>query len=455
MKPVRVRGKKYRKKPTASAQVPRVDGRASLPNTPTRLKRSNSELGSSSGSRKRGRIQDDASVTQPAEVLSTLERLPVEVLEPIFLQSLNLSLPRASYVLGRKLASKHVKSNLFMTVFPSKHRELINKAFLLEILGSTKAIGSLQSQILALKWMTPDFLESMLEEYTARTIVRLFKEYGLGWVDLERTLHLNESHMSAHFDVSTASKEVSIEVVRNFYKQHASRLSSDGPLETWQQLTWWNESVSKEVKMRINFREGHLSMTVCNIPASEASIILDHQSSALCCYSGCRIPHKLLHGPWSITKCVHLERVFRGGAKLDFSGATTDEEVAARGLRDAVTEDNVRAMHDLIGRAGIRECKLMGKDGRSCFFPERAEVFGRMCVGVVVTTELFKFVLAKDCSLFVLGSFADAINIRVNWKDKAITSWAIKKRNEGDERGQWLYDRLDDAGIDLFRLTKE
>ncbi|KAL8817346.1 MAG: hypothetical protein Q9191_008163 [Dirinaria sp. TL-2023a] len=468
MTPVRVRGKKYRKKPTASAQQPREDGRASLrknqkqtksknsklesssdsQKNQKQLKRKKSKLKSSSGSRKRVRVQDDRAVAQPAKALSALESLPVEVLEPIFLQSLNLSMPRASNVLGRKLASRHVKSNLFMTVFPSKHHEMRNEPYLLEILGSEPAIGRLQSQMLALKWMTSDFLQSMLEEYTARTIVHFFNQHELGWVDLERPLQVDEAHLPRQFDVSTASKEVTVEPVRSFYKKHYSRVIIYGPME--QQWSWMNESGSKKVTMGINFRDGHFSITVSDTSENETSIILRHESSALYCHSGCRIPQKLLHGPWSDAKCEHLERIFSAGAKIDFTGATTDEEVAAGGLREAMTQNHVRAMHALIGRAGIRECKLMEKDGRSSFFPERAEAFGHLCVGVVVTTELFKFALDNECPVFTLWSLADAMNIRVNWKDKALSRWALKKKHEGDERGQWLWDSLSYAGHNSF-----
>ena len=451
MIPVRVRGKKYRQKPTASAQVPRMKGSASSTNIQCQLKRSNSEPDPPGGSRKCARIQDDAADTQPDRTLSALERLPVEILEPIFLQGLNLSLPRASPVLGSKLASEHVKSNLFLAVFPSEHDLLVNETSLLQILGSIDAIASLQSQLLVLRWMTPEFLDSVLEECMVRNTVRLFNQHGLGWVDLERTLRDEEFYPvhTKHFDVLIASKEANVEVIRSFYKQHASRLRDDGVWAIWMDWTWRNESVRKKVKMRINFRESQIEITVKHISATQPRTILKYWSRALCCIRGCRIPHKLLHGPWSSVKCAQLERIFLGGGRIDFSGATTDEEVAASGLQDALAEHNVRPIRYLTGGRRFHENSPEENDERSAYSPEKAH-----CIGVVVTTEHFKFALDKECPLSILGWLASAMNISVNWADKAITSWAIRKRSEGDERGEWLWKHLDAAGVDLLGMTK-
>lgn len=456
MVPVRVRGKKYRKKPTASKQVPGITGPISLPDAQDQLQRSNSELERPNYSHKPVRIQGDSAVTQPTKALSAIERLPVEILEFIFFQNLNLSFPRASPVLGRKLASLHVKNSLVFTVFPSDDGFLVNKDFLAKTLGSYAAVGNFQSQILALKWMTLEFLEYMLEEYTVRTIARLFNQYSLGWVDLERPLRFDESHILPPkcSDVMIAYKEANVEGIRSFYKQHALRFKHDKSLKAFQQWRWRNDSVDKKVLMGINFRAGRMFLQVSRISAPQPGIILNRWSRALECIQGCRIPQNLLHGPWSSAKCVQLEHILRGNGGIDFSGATTDEEVAARGLRDALAEHNVRAIHVLIGRAGIPERDLIKIDDLSAHFSERALTCCHQCVGVVVTTEHFKFALDKECSTFILRCLADAIYIRVNWQDKAITSWAVRKRNEGDERGEWLWNRLSNARIDFLSLTK-
>ena len=128
------------------------------------------------------RVQDYTLASKASRAMSPLERLPTELLEMIFFYCLNVSLPRSSTVLGRSLASNHVKTKLFLLLFPSKRNEskgyyvLENIEYLLAILDTEDAIGNLQSDILASKWATPTFMGEMMEPFTVRTISREFRD---------------------------------------------------------------------------------------------------------------------------------------------------------------------------------------------------------------------------------------------------------------------------------------
>ena len=110
----------------------------------------------------------------PAERnVSPLESLPIELLEPIFFQPLNVNFPLASSHLGTVLSSTPTKFTLLSKVFPGD----ISLNELEQILraknksDTEKAIGELQSKILACRWMTGDFLEFFMEKSFSRASV--------------------------------------------------------------------------------------------------------------------------------------------------------------------------------------------------------------------------------------------------------------------------------------------
>ena len=89
--------------------------------------------------------------------LSRLESLPTELLEQIFLQSLNIDLPLASPHLTTMLSSIHMKTTLVLKVFSTEdvyddHGVIFSRRY--RAGSSQPAIGELQSRILKCRWMT-------------------------------------------------------------------------------------------------------------------------------------------------------------------------------------------------------------------------------------------------------------------------------------------------------------
>lgn len=120
--------------------------------------------------------------------ISRVESLPTELLEQIFLESLNLNLPLASSHLGAVLSSHRTKMAVVLKVFPSNafsniehYIELSQTLWAGGAKETETAIGELQSRLLACRWMTWDFLKLCMETFVVRTLLREFRIQDLPW----------------------------------------------------------------------------------------------------------------------------------------------------------------------------------------------------------------------------------------------------------------------------------
>jgi len=425
-------------------------------------KRAVSSVPPTSSPYKTARLEHHASTKETSYAASPLERLPTEMLEMIFMYSLNLSLPRASPVLGKRLASNHMKTNLFLLIFPSEGPQLKHLEYLLGILGTEKSIGNLQSDILALKWATPAFVRDLTEPFMVRTIVYVFQEHGLGWVDTSRKVWFDDG-------VLDVTKEASIDVVSRFYKRTITggkikegiRNHTDFMEWVWE---WPTETTRGPVEMYIGFREGQITVLGRNYGIVPDTEFVDFQSRLIFCAASFRIPAKLLHGPWSDDKCTELLRISRGGGKIDQTGNTVDEEVADTGLREAIIEENQKAIVALIGSITMYNAVPLLTDDYCCekcisMLGSPDQTHGThcedhihwYCVGLTVRTDHVKLALNKDCSHRILYTLLHAMKIDLDWADTELTAWAVQKKKEDDERGQWLLDRLASSNIARYK----
>lgn len=425
-------------------------------------------------SQKNARYDQGALPTENPLPCSPLERLPTEVLEMIFMHSLNLSLPRASPVLGGRLASDHMKTELFLLVFLSEGSNLRHLDYLLAILGTEGSIGNLQSEIMALKWATPAFVCAMTEPFMVRTIVHAFRSHGLGWLDKSRSVDYGGAQRAVHGDhfdkgVLDTTKEATIDVVRRFYEHTIAggKIKEGVHTQTdFREWKWPFETARRTIEMYIGYREGRMTLFGIESGKSLPRVFLDFQSRQIHCAADFRIPTKLLHGPWSDDKCTELLRICRGGGRIDQTGSTMDEEVADAGLREAIIEENHKAIVALVGSITAYRAApaVIGEDDCStcitvAFGPEQLKDkycqrhIHRFCVGVTVRTEHVKLALDKDCSYSLLYTLLHGMKVEIDWTDTELTAWAIQKKKEADERGQWLLDRL--ASSNFVRYNED
>lgn len=460
MVPVRVRGKKYRQKPT-KASLP-AENRPGSPQAVKGLnKRAVSSTLLSSLAQKQARMELTSSISETSFASSPLERLPTEILEMVFMYSLNLSLPRSSPLLGKRLASNHLKTRLYLLLFPSENSQLRNIEYLFSILGTEDAIGNLQSELLAIKWATPAFVRSLTELFVTTTIVREFKRHSLGWLkkshDAGRGVS-KASYVSAHSgtarnDFLDMAREPNLDGVHSFYKRtlNGGRIK-EGVLTNFQEWQWKVKNTNIRVDLYVGFCEGRIILNTYDTnPSCDIGLVynrpIDVEWRLLYCLPTCRIPTKLLHGPWSDEACEELERICRGGGRIDRTGSTMDEEIADEGLHDAIREKNWRAIAALVGSISMYSVsrEIMSEPCNICSFGSQVPCHIHMhlyCVGLTVRTDHLKLALTTDCSHLILYSLLNAMKISIDWTDSEITAWAVQKKKDNDERGQWLLDRI-------------
>ena len=309
-------------------------------------------------------------------------------------------------------------------------------------------VVAFQSDLLALKWFTPTFLQSVITD----TFIKSATEFILA---------------SPNPGNPKSSSTPIMEALAHLYKNSRSSSDKRWPVEDTKMHPWSLASVDRKVdgasaksrdsytcptephdhyfEILFSFYQGlpHL-MSVGTSPTNSLSRGRNvYLSDLLYCKSGCHIPQKLLRGPWNPLKCTMLAQLLKVGCVLDRSGSSTDEEVANEGLMEAIAQPSVRAIVTLVGslRRFAAECTNV--------IEEEFEIGKRVgfieSVGLTVTNEHLKLAVAKDSSLQVLECLVDARDFAVDWRDEAIREWAWRRKEQGDKRGQFLLDRYADV----------
>ena len=449
--PVRIRGKKQHSRPVDASPVSStiVHRSSSRPSSPL--------PGRSRRTRKR-RPQDagvSSSRLDTSSATSPLERLPTELLEDIFFRCLNLSLPRASLALGQQLASYHVKSKLYAIAFTGvpqsvslEAAEFLSAVFnkgedtdrIQLILKFQSDISKFQSNILALRWLTPTFLRYQMDRLLIRETVMAFEELDVGWIKSENA-------------TAESSSQSLTEAITEFYKLARSRTDSILSIVDAESGRWCHENNKEKVSFNLRLHQSFPHSVTIQVYTSGLNFYTGPDplhtrvisfKQLLCCQRECRIPQKLLHGPWSIPKCAMLAQLIKSGCRLDRSGSTTDEEVASQGLKDAIAQSFIRAIVTLVGSRRDRkerydntECGRNQGGVRECL-----DYFYMSHAGVLVTTEHLKFALDNDSSMEVLECLIDAMRRNIDWQDEEIQRFIWET---SDDRRSFLRNRCRDA----------
>ena len=385
--------------------------------------------------------------SRDARLAAPLEKLPIELLETIFLHNLNISLPQASPILGEKLASKHVKSQLVLRAC-SMGRPDTYPCEYVALYPTILDFAEAQSAILRLRWMTIDFLRQLMPEFITKTVVREFSERGLQWLG----------------NGPLVTKE-SGSTIRQYLEDNALRFTSSNQddLLMFGNVSWRTENPCRFISLSFGLHNGLVSIEDQSLrglresawcimsPATERD-----RWRVFCGVNGCKVPEKLLHGPWTTKKCDFLEIVIWGNATVDWVG-TTSGEIAEQGLMQALREGNARATRLLVTRSGRGSCDLPFtsesykiEKAVSGPWPREDLVQVKACVlrgiGVVPRTiHLRTAVIEAGCQQDVVESLLVGDNVNIDFEDRAVLDWAVERKFQGDERGQWLLAKLSRA----------
>ena len=383
-----------------------------------------------------------------ARFAAPLEQLPTELLENIFLHHLNISLPQASPIIGNKLASKHMKTQLVLRVcsartlktYPSEQAALF---------PAMTDHAEAQSAILRMKWMTLPFLRQLIPDYITKTLVRELSERQLQW--------LGEGPLVTWETEST---------IRQYLEETSVRLTKknldDPPVFAY--VSWRIENPPRFIRISFSLHDGIVTIEerlIYGLDDCAQHVRLSsaerYQWRIFCGINGCRVPDKLLHGPWTADKCDFLEMLLRGNAMVDWVDSISGE-TAGKGLMQALREGNARATRLLATRAGPGNPQGLwgfpysgsgseyqeldpGSEPRVDLF--QAYTFDARGAGVVPQTEhLRTAVLEAGCQREIVEILLMAEDTNIDLEDPAVLNWAVEKRSQGDD-GSWLLSMLD------------
>ena len=392
-----------------------------------------------------------------------LELLPTELLETIFLHNLNISLPQASSIIGSKLASKHVKTQLVLRVCSAGRIDTYpgEQAVMFPSMADH---AEAQSAILRMRWMTLPFIRQLVIDYVTKTIVREFSRRGLQWLGIGPLVN----------------KETE-STIRQYLEDRSARLTkkNQDDLPVFGNVSWCVGKPPRFIRVTFELHDGLVSIEerpmrgLGNFAQHVGTSSAEHdQWMIFCGINGCKIPGKLLHGPWTTEKCDFLEMLIRGNATVDWVG-TTSGEMAERGLLQALLEGNARATRLLVTRArsghprglwGLPYSSNRTKIEKLAIGPGpsgsiniekldagpwpkedlfHADASSLRGVGVVPRTEhLRTAVLEAGCQQDIIEALFMAEDTNIDVEDRLTLDWAVRKRYLGDERGPWLLATL-------------
>ena len=367
--------------------------------------------------------------------LSRLESLPTELLEQIFLQSLNVSLPLASSHLSTVLSSTHLKMSLVCKIFSSDSGELSHILRAGSADGTYSAIGKLQSRILACRWMTWNFLQLYLENFFVRTLLREFCALNLPWPEGLRAS--DPKLMRWH-----GGAPVRESVVRDFVHEClGTRTEMETPSDSHSESYIINYTIGSTINHHFWSPERGgpmLDISICPLTgeltlcrgrqgATSPNAVewIQHQWTWALRQFDTKIPVKLLHGPWTEEQLSFLFVLNVSGAEFDPDNKMY-RDIAKKGLTEAIREDNYRAVR-LITEAWTSSRPLSMTWKEACTFRIKPD-----------TEHLKVAVIERGCRRDIVQTLLWAKSSDIDYTDTAVLEWAESQREQGDGRGQWL-----------------
>lgn len=396
--------------------------------------------------------------------LSSLERLPIELLHRIFLESLNVNLPRSSPALCSALSSWYVKFKLFLYTFakyqsavsvvPRPGQYIWDAKYLCpdpELRPWSSRRLALQRDMLGVRWMTMGIMKEFMKAFTLQTVLSTLGKSPL-WAVVESQDGLT-GFPSITVLADSILRATHLKLERRPSKESRYRKILILPsyplvgLEHWECQQPVGEAnldileIGYSPTGRLQDSTKHLGTDWCILPSFEF---------------GTQIPLRLLHGPWTDEKSDFLELLLRRdpGPHIFRSKTSPILQMADIGLVDAIREENMRAIKNLVSVNGDFEdfAANIGEDyslhgnhesnnailTRAGLKAHTLGVF-RPCVGVIPQTHHLQIaVLQQNCPKHIVSWLYMARESTIDWNDRQVMGWAARKEAEGDDIGSWL-----------------
>lgn len=402
--PIKIRGRRKRPaKPTTPEPTPKKLKPGEKPSVGRRLL-STQEIARSSQSKldRRTRLLTLRAVSVERSRLSTLESLPVELIERIFLYALNVNFPRASVVLNAAVSSERVYRVLVLLAFWDDSAAGVNVGgvgggngeVIERILRpldyaplDEEERGELQRTILRCRWFSVNRLLGLLPDLMSLVIQRHWIRAGIRMEDDQR------------------------EALDRFLGREEDTRVFEG---MGTDKNRWTLSV-----------EPLVSVTVRNEETGQQQI---HRILSLK-----EFPEKLLRGEngFSEDDSTFLETLrigsrFNRSDQLDTGGVCLPREALQQGIRAALIEKNTRALVTLlkIDEYYIRSQNANYPDSPPYALP--SDHFRTAVQSSPTDPTLFQLLLRTSAE-------------SVPGDDSEITQWAM---DLGDSLGDWLLDLM-------------
>ena len=283
---------------------------------------------------KRKRVMEEATAVEQGIVLppkpkSFLNNLPTEIIEEIFVYSLNFSLPIVSRGLYVQLNSMHTKRLFVQCFFTTDYDRDIWPDW---------ELARVQTELLRLRWLTYSFLRSYQKEYLLKRAKELLRWF------VEDDVFRDPAASIEGLPEATAEMETCFS--RCFDLGHKFL---EGGCGWWRYLSfpWDGPSDEYEFQYIYEHNGGKAFFYLrsdkgdyCNLWADDESAKGEYSQGSdqmPNLAKGCLIPQKLLHGPWTQARGDFIMLLLAAGARFDRTDLSAYEAGSA-GLHDALHE---------------------------------------------------------------------------------------------------------------------
>ncbi|EAS27541.3 uncharacterized protein CIMG_10146 [Coccidioides immitis RS] len=398
--PVKIRGKK--KRPRKQFDGVEVDGDRSTQETDP--SRESSVFFEKRGPRKKRKDKNKTSKPRESKSsigqLSLLELLPVELIQQIFIECLELNLPRASPHLADVLSTSWVYSGLIMLAFwndPAREdddsQDTIRRMFrpFRYIPMDNLERQLFQLSVLSCRWCTQERIEALIRRMTK--------------LSLHRWISISKHRVTSHFDFDAMAESIE----RGHGTVHHLRYLQNVPLPFTPSL-------------EINNLET-LSLLPLQFPISVLAF-----------------PDKVLRGsPWTESKVRFLEFLWQyvmiAENRLEFWLTFASRESIQEGIHSAISEHNLRALRDILA---LDDSCYQSHDNR----------LHQVLKPYLLPEEYFIIASRQgEYATAILRLLVRAAPLSVPSDDPELTEWAIKSQNKQNVFGSWLIQYMRDVPV--------